>query len=913
MLLRASIRHLWQQRGLAALALLAIGLAVALCVAVWQTNRSAVASFGTAAQRLQGDATHTIHAGPNGIAPAWYAEQRRQGILRLASPKMTARVMVTRIDADGHERRERATLLGIDPFAAGELVSDFGFDGIFAAADLNAALRGEMVVFGRAGRWSDPGPSEAAASQAAASQAAASQAAVSTTSDSQATLWYGNQQHHVRIVDADPRLVYLPDMLVADLATADVLLGANGQLTAIDVVLDSPQALAELSADLPAGAVIRPASAISDDLDALSAAFRLNLGALAALACLVAIYLVVSTINLWTVERQPWFAHLRAIGATPHQLVRIIFSEAFLMGFLGAGLGLLSGQAVALVTSALTTQTVQDFYANVPILAAQGDLSSLGLAVLLGPLLAVIAAVPAAVQCWRLSPRQQSLQRSQANPPRSAWLALGGLSVGSLVLGVVSITSSQALFLGWLGILFVIFGVTGLAPLLIWALLGILRPLISAQAPPSMVLGISWPLRSLLRLGPATAALTLALAASLGVAVMVQAFRGNVTDWLGRVLSADVYVSAEGSAVSDQAIPLPADLVERIRGMYPDAHMTTVADIEVVTQAPAKLAPAKPATAAAARDTVPWAITIIDSDHAIDFTTIGSHSSEEVWQALQAGAVLMSEPLAYERGLTVGDTVIFPTNYHEISDETQDQNPAAGETDDQAALQLSPKLSGHALPIHALVTDFTPDGGRVTLHRTTARKLGWDAPVSGISLRFPEQWTVTEKNDALANIQSAFVDQPFTVLNSAALRALSLELFDRTFTITAVLQVLTAVVAAAGMIVAGMAHQFERRREWAMLRSMGAEPQQVSRIVITGQVVLGIGAGVVAVPFGVLMAWLLAAVVNVRSFGWTLQLSVDPWLCVQTVVIAILTAGVAGWLPARWINKTPMTEAMRWE
>ena len=215
MLLRSSIRHLWQQRGLASLALAAIGLAVALCVAVWQTNRSAVASFDSAAQRLQGDATHTIQAGPNGISPEWYAAQRRSGLLRQASPKITARVMVTSTADNGSEKRQRATLLGLDPFAAGELVSDFGFDGIFAADDLNAALRGEMIVFGRADRW-----------------------------PANATLWYGGQKHQVRIVEADAQLVYLPDMLIADLATADILLAATGQLTSIDVALKAPDDIA---------------------------------------------------------------------------------------------------------------------------------------------------------------------------------------------------------------------------------------------------------------------------------------------------------------------------------------------------------------------------------------------------------------------------------------------------------------------------------------------------------------------------------------------------------------------------------------------------------------------------------------------------------------------------------------------
>ena len=146
MLLRSSIRHLWQQRGLTSLALLAIGLAVALCVAVWQTNSSAVASFAASSQRLQGDATHIIQGGPQGIDHRWYAEQRRQGTLVLASPKLQKRVLIGSTDENGQSRRQRATLLGIDAFAAGELVADFGTNGIFAADDFNAALRGEPIV-----------------------------------------------------------------------------------------------------------------------------------------------------------------------------------------------------------------------------------------------------------------------------------------------------------------------------------------------------------------------------------------------------------------------------------------------------------------------------------------------------------------------------------------------------------------------------------------------------------------------------------------------------------------------------------------------------------------------------------------------------------------------------------------------
>ena len=220
-------------------------------------------------------------------------------------------------------------------------------------------------------------------------------------------------------------------------------------------------------------------------------------------------------------------------------------------------------------------------------------------------------------------------------------------------------------------------------------------------------------------------------------------------------------------------------------------------------------------------------------------------------------------------------------------------------------LQLKPFDSATSrLAISALVTDFTPDGGRITMHRQTAEKLGWDYRPSGISLRFQEELPPQQQQALQDLLADNLAEYRLQIQNSQELRNLSLALFDRTFTITTVLQVLTAAVAAAGMIVAGMAHQFERRREWAMLRSMGAAPQHMRRIMVSGQVLLGLGAGVVAIPFGILMAWLLAAVVNVRSFGWSLQLGVDPMICLQTVVIAVVTAAIAGWLPARTINKT---------
>jgi putative ABC transport system permease protein len=54
-------------------------------------------------------------------------------------------------------------------------------------------------------------------------------------------------------------------------------------------------------------------------------------------------------------------------------------------------------------------------------------------------------------------------------------------------------------------------------------------------------------------------------------------------------------------------------------------------------------------------------------------------------------------------------------------------------------------------------------------------------------------------------------------------------------------------------------------------------------------------------------------VVNKRSFGWTLQLSVGPEILAQAVLLAVAGALLAGILPAWRMARTSPAEALREE
>jgi len=149
------------------------------------------------------------------------------------------------------------------------------------------------------------------------------------------------------------------------------------------------------------------------------------------------------------------------------------------------------------------------------------------------------------------------------------------------------------------------------------------------------------------------------------------------------------------------------------------------------------------------------------------------------------------------------------------------------------------------------------------------------------------------------------------VRSNRALREVSLEIFDRTFAITGVLRTLSVVVAFVGMLAALMALQLERAREIGVLRALGLTPRQVWGLVTAQTGIIGLLAGVLAVPSGLLLAGVLVFVINRRSFGWTMSIDPSPSILLQGVALSLLAALLAGLYPAWRMATAPPAETLR--
>jgi putative ABC transport system permease protein len=110
-----------------------------------------------------------------------------------------------------------------------------------------------------------------------------------------------------------------------------------------------------------------------------------------------------------------------------------------------------------------------------------------------------------------------------------------------------------------------------------------------------------------------------------------------------------------------------------------------------------------------------------------------------------------------------------------------------------------------------------------------------------------------------------------------------------------------------------MALQLERTREIGTLRATGMSRTQVTRLILTETGIMGAISGLLALPVGFLMALILIFVINLRSFGWTLALHLQPLDLLQAFGVAVSAAMLAGLYPAIRFGRIKPAEALRAE
>ena len=339
----------------------------------------------------------------------------------------------------------------------------------------------------------------------------------------------------------EPGAVPMERLLVTDIGLAQPLLGKAGRLDRIVFKLSDAEANA-LQRALLTYYPHQPLwlEPISPALDAsqLGDALALNLSALSLLAMAVGLFLVFNAQRFVQSVRRPQLAQLIILGMPPSRVLHCLALELLILATIGTLLGLLLGSLLALALMGQLTQALADLYGPNPIDLLRLSPASLIKALLIGLLGTLAANLPG---WWQLL-RQSTLELREGSscPPVYPWrrrlLAIAILLLCALCLLLPQTGLGGALFVagGWL------LAMALALPDALRALLGRLR----GHGPLSVRLGVAETQYHLDRTAIAVMALQLAIAAAIGIGVMVSSFRSSVEIWLGQRLAADLYVSA---------------------------------------------------------------------------------------------------------------------------------------------------------------------------------------------------------------------------------------------------------------------------------------------------------------------------------------------------------------------------------
>jgi putative ABC transport system permease protein len=848
-LLKTSLRHLLRHPWQVGLAILGVALGVAVVVSIDLTNSSAQRAFALSTETIAGRATHQIVGGPNGLDEAVYRKLRVDMGVRQSAP------LVDGYAAAPDHPGLTLHILGIDPLADAPFRSFSG-----GAAGSSSVLSSPTDLF---------------ISPGAALLSADTARAYGLQQNDQLRIRIGARVEQATLIglieppDENARRA-LDGLLIADISTAQEWLGMAGKLSEIDLILPDDaagQALADsIAAALPPGAQITRPALRTQAIEQMTAAFELNLTALSLLALIVGMFLIYNTITFSVVQRRGLIGTLRCLGVTRRQIFALVLGEALIVGLIGAAAGLVLGVILGRGLIGLVTQTINDLYFTVSVRGIAISAGPLIKGFLLGLLTTLVAAaVPAFEATW--TPPRTVLRRSSYEDRARRIVPLAGAAgLGLLALGgALLLVPSQSLILSFSALFVITIGAAATTPLITLLLMRVARPALGAAFGMLGRMAARDVVATLSRTSVAIAALMIAVSVTIGVGLMVGSFRQTVIQWLDQTLRADVYVSAPGFSGTRTDAQLPPELVQKLRAAPGVERARLYRNVTVESQY---------------GPTIVVGIQVQPPDYAAFQFLEGDPAA--IWPAFAQGQALVSEPLAYRYGLHPGDTITLLT-----------------------------ESGRRAFPIAGVYSDYGSDQGVVMLDLARYQAAWNDQSISSLGLYAAPGVHVDTLVQQLRGQVAA--DQVITIRSNRALREASLVVFDRTFAITTVLQLLATIVAFVGILAALMALQLERARELGMLRANGLTPRQLWGMVLSQTGLMGLTAGLLAIPVGVLLAMVLVFVINKRSFGWTLLFRLDGGLFAQALLVAIAAALLAGLYPAWRMGRTAPALALREE
>ncbi len=828
--------HPWQL----ILAIVGITLGVTVVVSIDLALESSLDSFKQTTQALSGKASYRIIASDGGLDEKLYTRLRVVHGVQNLSPVVSGYVHSTATTKNTFK------LYGIDPLIENTFQSDWqqhyeDGDSLRLMTEPNTVLISRHTAQKMQLQIGDP-----------------------------FTITTDTGQHVLKIIDwlpeNDARELF-EHLIITDIATAQELLGLVGKLSAIDVLIADQQAekIQRIRVALPADVLLMPLNKQIESLRQMTHAFSINLTALGLLSLLVGLFLIYNTMTFLVIQRRRLIASLRSIGVTRQQIFQLIIGEALLLAVIGSALGVLSGIILGHSLLQLISGTINVLYFPVDHSVLMLNPLQIGKGFLLGIAATLLAVLAPAWDATRQSPHHVLL-RSELESDVRRLIQSAALLAVLFILGGLGLVmfSGNNVGLGLASIFLMLFGFALLMPLVTFVLMTMLEGLLARSSSVLARLPVRMVSAEISRTGIAIATLMIAVAAAIGMDLMIGSFRQTVSEWVQTSLQADLYVNLSGNMQAANKSAADRLLKQKLAELNGVEMLSSVLRTQLISA-----------------DTLTKVSVFEINAKSRQGFIFKRNLKSDVWETFnRKNSVFVTEPYAYHHGLEIGDNILLRTTQGE-----------------------------KAFAVIAIYADYSGDQGHIAMSRQIYQKYWRDLGFSGIGIYAGQGSNIVQLQAQVKQLLKPYQ----TVKSEQAIYKVSMQMFEQTFRITETLRWLAAIIAFVGVFSALMALQFERSRQLGILRAIGMTPGQLAWLISIETGLMGLIAGLFAVPVGFIMAYLLIFVVYLRSFGWTMAFHFDASVIFQGLILAIISALLAGVLPALKMAHTKPADALRTE
>lgn len=644
-----------------------------------------------------------------------------------------------------------------------------------------------------------------------------------------------------------PNLV--PGVLVVDIGIAQGLLKMPDQLSRL---LIGKTAARRATLESIAGDRLRLIEPDAEsDLERLTDSFHLNLTAFGLLSFFVGLFIVNSAIGLAFEQRLPVLRTLRACGVSARMLNAVLVLELVSLALIAGLIGLVCGYFIAGALLPDVAASLRGLYgAQIPghlTLKPQWWIAGIAISIA-GALAAAAASLTKALRLPLLATAQPyAWQQAQRR-----WLTYqSALALAAFAAAAGLLWFGDSLISGFAVLAALMLGAALILPMFLEFMLSLGQRY--ARTPVSVWFWAD-SRQQLSGLSLALMALLLALSVNVGVSTMVESFSRTFLVWLDGRLAADVYVNAANDA---QAAEIKAWLRERpeVEAILPGARADTQlagAPIEVLG--------------------LPDHATYRDNWPLLQ-------SADNAWIKLRPGnAALVSEQLARRLHLSVGDRI---------------EVPASG--------------GSWALDVVGIYADYGNPKGQIAVNYAALTRRFPEIPLTRMGLR------VASPNipALISALQEKFALDDRNVADQATMKAESTRIFNRTFAVTAALNAFTLGVAGVALLTSLLTLANSRLPQLAPLWAIGITRRRLAAIELLKTMSVALITTIFALPLGLLVAWCLLAVVNVKAFGWRLPFHVFPLQLLWLTGVAMAAALAAAALPVIRLARMQPTSLIR--